>query len=147
MSCASFRTPKAVCGWCARWPSRRTRTGSERPATSTSVIGKSRRKRLYGPWAPDGGRARRRSATRGSAPLRARHQPEPFAELDAHNSQSPEAQSGLIGVFKATVGRDPIWPELYELRNRLAQGDSLEHLQQTIGTLGQLGGEIGRAHV
>src|SRR6201981_3313615 len=29
MSCASSPTPRAVCGWCARWPSRCTRTGSK----------------------------------------------------------------------------------------------------------------------
>ena len=47
-------------------------------AISTWTIGRSRRKRLCGPWPPDGGRARRRCATRGSAPPRAHHQPGPF---------------------------------------------------------------------
>src|ERR1051325_7880451 len=122
MSCASFRTPKAVCGWCARWPSRRTRTGSKRPAISTWIIGRGRRKRLYGPWPPDGGRARQRYATRGSAPLRARHQPEPFAELDAHNSDLTAAERGeLLRLLRDTIAADryPLLPQVRTLKSKL----------------------------
>jgi hypothetical protein len=34
------------------------------------------------------------------------------------------------------VGRDPIWPELYELRNRLAQGDSRSICSKPLEPLG-----------
>ncbi len=60
-----FPEPKAVRGWRGRSPSRPTGTGWRPSATSTWSIYAGTRKRLCGPWPPDGGRARPAPRTRG----------------------------------------------------------------------------------